>query len=486
MTSGTHKMCHFLLLQALPLLLLLHLVPHNISALSSNSNTRRQHRLSPSAWTIPRFTKFGALSNLEFLSNDSDRASSSPLLTSESEDNTVKVATTAVGLNFADVFTILGYYKAANLVRGGKLDAFVPGIEFAGYLLEDVAGDPAAGIPTSLKRGEEVFGFVRFGSYADIVSCRPEHLRKLPRGWSSEEGAAFLVNALTAWYGLINVGGMPGVEEISRRESPYVVIVHSASGGVGLWASEIAARRGASVVGVVGSDVKIETFMDRMKPICPSAQCIVRSDNAETFEKDLVRACKAAREKASALNSIYKESGSDSMPVPKTCLDAAEAGLGADLVMECYGGKFFRPSLNIINAGGSLATYGSTTYNGDGGERMPLYSLIWKFLTRPRVDPGELTSRNIRVGGFNLIFLTENTKLLTQALDACVKCLSGSANDDGATFDEMMKCITPPLVGARFDFDDGAIEALKSLRSGKTVGKVVLSNAKNPAACKVK
>ena len=410
----------------------------------------------PSAWTVPAGTEFGALSNLQLLPQaGNDRVNK----------GTVSLATSAVGLNFADVFTVLGYYKAANLVRGSNLDAFVPGIEFAGTLLEDVKSNDEQGIPNAIKKGESCFGFVRFGSYADIVHARPEHIRRLPPTWSPDQGAAFLVNALTAWHGLVNVGGMPSREAISKRKTPYVVLVHSASGGVGLWASEIAARRGARVVGVVGSEDKIETFYSRIKPICPSAQCIVRANGAPTFEADLIDACKNARH----IDNTHS-----------TCLEAAENGHGADLVMECYGGKYFRPSLDIINSGGSLSTYGSTTYNGDGGERMPLYSLIWKYLTRPRVDPGELTSRNVRVGGFNLIFLTEETDLLVQSLEACVECLGGK-DDEKESFDDIMARVTPPLIGSTFSFDGGAVNALTALRSGKTVGKVVLTNENNPA-----
>lgn len=421
--------------------------------LSTSAKTSRP----PSAWTVPAGTKFGALSNLEFLpQGENDRVNK----------GTVRLATSAVGLNFADVFTVLGYYKAANIVRGSNLDAFVPGIEFAGTLLEDVESNVEQGIPTAIKKGESCFGFVRFGSYADIINARPEHIRRLPLAWSPGQGAAFLVNALTAWHGLVNVGGLPSLEAISKRRTPYVVLVHSASGGVGLWASEIAARRGARVVGVVGSEDKVETFMSRIKPLCPSAQCIIRANSASIFETDLIGACKKARE---ADANTYR-----------TCLEAAEDGHGADLVMECYGGKYFRPSLDIINSGGSLSTYGSTTYNGDGGERMPLYSLVWKYLTRPRVDPGELTSRNVRVGGFNLIFLTEETELLVQSLEACVECL-GCKGDEKESFDDVMARVTPPLIGSTFSFDGGAVDALKSLRSGKTVGKVVLTNENNPA-----
>ena len=96
------------------------------------------------------------------------------------------------------------------------------------------------------------------------------------------------------------------------------------------------------------------------------------------------------------------------------------------------------------------------------------------------VDPGELTGRNIRIGGFNLIFLTENTEKLSRALEDCIACLGGC--DDHSA--DALSHVTPPVIGCVHDFN-GAIEALTALRSGTTVGKVVLSNSDNPAASKL-
>jgi NADPH:quinone reductase-like Zn-dependent oxidoreductase len=403
---------------------------------------------APRAWTIPKGVSFGDLSRL-VLQPSSQEEDPIPI-------NMVKVATRAVGLNFADVFTVLGYYKAANLVRTEEKNAFVPGLEFSGIVLEDYKNE--------FMRGDRVYGFTRFGAYSDVVKVPPTSLRKLPSNWSFEEGAAFLVNALTAWHGLVTVAGMPTVD---KKERAFVVVVHSAAGGVGLWASEIAARRGALVVGVVGQESKIEVFQERIRSHCPEAQCIVRSNSASKYTKDLQAAivtarCIAARQQAPRFESSQ---------------DLTEQEWGADIVMECYGGLYFQSSLDLLNPGGSLATYGSTTYNGSGvGNRLAFLPLVWKYLQRPRIDPGELTGRNIRVGGFNLIFLTERKAELSKALEDCIACLGGG-NDRSV---DALKCATPPIVGRVFDFDKGADEALRALRSGMTVGKVVLTNEKNP------
>lgn len=289
-------------------------------------------------------------------------------------------------------------------------------------------------------------------------------LRKLPTQWTFEEGAAFLVNALTAWHGLVTVAGMPDRSTKDNSSDPMVVLVHSATGGVGLFACEIAARRGALVVGVVGSPAKLSTFQERILPLCPEAQCIVRNDSAKDFSKDLLHAIVKARS---------LRTGKEPPSPIESAIDAVAISWGADFVMESLGGRYFQPSLDVINAGGSLATFGSTTYNGLGGNRLAFLPLAWQFLRRPRVDPGELTGRNIRIGGFNLIFLTERTDQLAGALSQCIDCLEGGQGDGTlATAD-------PPLVGEVFDFEQ-APDAMRALRSGQTVGKVVLSNRNNP------
>ena len=416
---------------------------------------------APRKWSVPQKVAFGDISKLKLVDDESPPKNS----------NTLQIATKAVGLNFADVFTVLGYYSAANQVRTKQLNEFCPGLEFSGLVMN---GHPDCKL---FQRGDRVFGFSRFDSYADKVEAAPEVLRKLPNHWSFEQGAAFLVNALTAWHGLVTVAGMP---DLSQNESvatarssktqdhPKVVLVHSAAGGVGLYACEIAARRGALVIGIVGNENKFKSFKDRIEPLCLEAQCITRSSNRAEFAKDLLTAVVKARS---------LKTGAGPPAQIETAEDAIAVDWGIDYVMESYGGKYFDASFDIINAGGSLASFGSTTYNGGQGgnraNRLAFLPLVIKYLRRPMVDPGVLTARNIRVGGFNLIFLTERTDQLAEALEQCIRCLEGGKGDGTlATAD-------PPLVGETYEFED-APSALRALRSGQTVGKVVLFNLNNP------
>src|SRR4051795_3211414 len=76
----------------------------------------------------------------------------------------LRVRVHAAGINFADLMARQGLYPDAP-----KLP-FVPGYEFAGEVEE--VGEGVEGFTT----GDRVMGGTRFGSYAELVSVRPEEL----------------------------------------------------------------------------------------------------------------------------------------------------------------------------------------------------------------------------------------------------------------------------------------------------------------------
>ncbi|KAL3898773.1 MAG: hypothetical protein SGARI_006600, partial [Bacillariaceae sp.] len=267
--------------------------------------------------------------------------------------------------------------------------------------------------------------------------------------------------ALTAWHGLVEIGGMPNLQGLSEtqlqeleRPLPYIVLVHSAAGGVGLWASEIAARRGAIVIGVMGSEKKAEVFRQRILPLSPSSTTILRGDE-KTF--------------GTRLQALLKDMR-DSPEVDEECI-------GVDLVMESLGGKYFQASFDALRRGGSLVTFGSTTYVSPGLGVNPI-KLIWRYLTRPKVDPGDLTARNIRLAGFNLIYLTDQPRQLRKELAECIACLGGSSKRSESP---NLALVTPPIVGNIFNFKTETVQAMEHLKSGQTFGKVVLDNSQNNA-----
>jgi D-arabinose 1-dehydrogenase-like Zn-dependent alcohol dehydrogenase len=152
----------------------------------------------------------------------------------------VHVEVRAIGLNFADIFACLGLYSAT------PQGAFVPGLECAGVV---TAVGPGV---TTWRIGDRVMVLTRFGGYATRLNARAESLWPIPAGWSFAQAAAYPVQALTAWYGLVPLGA-------ARRDA--VVLVQSAAGGVGLNALRALQALGARPVAVVGRAEKREFLM---------------------------------------------------------------------------------------------------------------------------------------------------------------------------------------------------------------------------------
>jgi len=80
----------------------------------------------------------------------------------------------------------------------------------------------------------------RFGGYADVICVPQQNVFVRPAGMSAEHGAALPINYLTAWQLVVVMGGLKAGE---------TMLVHSAGGGVGIAATQIAKHIGATVIG---------------------------------------------------------------------------------------------------------------------------------------------------------------------------------------------------------------------------------------------
>lgn len=248
-----------------------------------------------------------------------------------------RVRVEAIGLNFADIFACLRLYSATP--RG----AFVPGLECAGVV--EAVGPPrenedAEGI--AVAPGDPVMVLTRFGGYATALNVDRRYLIPLPERWTSAEGAAYPVQALTAWYGLMHLGALaPG----------QVALVHSAAGGVGLHALAMARATGATAIGTVGRPDKISLLETRgLEP-----------------KQVLVREARAFGEQ----------------------LDAALAAVGAtgfDVILDAIAGPFFLPALARLAPEGRHVLYGAADFMPKGA-RPDWLRLAWQYLRRPGSTP---------------------------------------------------------------------------------------------------
>jgi alcohol dehydrogenase len=306
----------------------------------------------------------------------------------------------AIGLNFADILACLGLYSAT------PVGSFIPGLECAGTV-------EATGPGTRLAIGQRVCVLTRFGAYADRLNFNQAYAVPFPPEWSSAEAAAWPVQGMTAWYGLV---------ERARVTAGECVLVQSAAGGVGLQALGILQTLGARVIATVGRDDK-RAFLEANYGV-PAEAIIVRDPGR--FPAQLEQALAAV--------------GVD----------------GLDVAFDAVLGPYFRPVFGKLRPEGRFVLFGAADFMPAG--RRPNYlSLAWRYLRRPRLDPLAMISANRSLIGFNLIWLWDEVERMPAAIDGLTRHAGGRK----------------PHVGARLPFAR-APEAMRLLQSGGTIGKVVL------------
>jgi NADPH:quinone reductase len=140
------------------------------------------------------------------------------------------------GCNFADTMIAKGTYPhpkgypiVAGLEISGRIAALGPGVDGV------AVGDRVAAF------SEEAGGF------AERCVVPAERLARIPDAMSLEVAATFPIQALTAWHMLHNV---------SVTKPGDFILLHAIGGGLGLFATQLAVKAGATVIGTVGTRAK--------------------------------------------------------------------------------------------------------------------------------------------------------------------------------------------------------------------------------------
>ena len=139
----------------------------------------------------------------------------------------------AAGLNYIDVYYRSGQYKAElpmtlGLEAGGTVTAVGPNV-------------------TEVRVGDKVAYTGVAGAYAQYAAVPAQRLVVLPAGVSTRQGAAAMLQGMTAHY--LACSTYP----LKRGDT---CLVHAAAGGVGLLLCQIAKMRGARVIGTVSTEEK--------------------------------------------------------------------------------------------------------------------------------------------------------------------------------------------------------------------------------------
>ncbi len=207
----------------------------------------------------------------------------------------------ACGVNFADVMRRYDSYLDPTSLP------YVPGMEAAGTVVK--VGEGVNGI----QEGDRVVGLTTNGAYAQYATLPAALISLLPAELSFAQAVALPVQGLTAYHILKTFG---------RLQPGESVLIHSAAGGVGMLAVQLAKLFGAGKV-------------------------IAAASNPQKLE--LVQALGA--------DAIIDYS----QPGWSQQVRLATGGKGVDLVMEAVGGKIFEESFKCLASFGRIVTFGSSS-----------------------------------------------------------------------------------------------------------------------------
>ncbi len=301
----------------------------------------------------------------------------------------VRIDVAAAGVNFADVMARMGLYPDAPKTP------CVVGYEVAGTVLE--LGEGVEGIG----HGHRVLAGTLFGGYASQVVVPAQDVVALPDALSFEQGAAIPVNYGTAWAALIGYGNLQPGER---------VLIHSAGGGVGIAATQIAKRAGAELYGTA-SPGKHERI----------------------------------RELGIEHPIDYTQSGWE-RELPKF-----------DVILDAIAGKSFRTSYSLLRPGGRLVAFGASSLVT--GQRRNYLTALRTLVRMPRFGLIKQMSESKAVIGLNMLSLWKDRGTLEPWIGPLREML-----DDGTV---------KPVIAGDFSFEDaGAAQSMITER--RNLGKVVL------------
>ena len=254
----------------------------------------------------------------------------------------VQVRLKACAVNFPDLLMIQGKYQHKPPLP------FVPGGEAAG----DVAA-LGAGVD-HVKEGDGVCFGTRVGGFAEAVNIPAAAVKPIPAAMNYEKAASYGTAYMTAYVALKVRGGLRAGEWL---------LVHGASGGVGMAAVDLGKHYGAKVIGTGGSDDKLAVVASR------GAEAVINYTQPDG-------SLGGFRDQVKALTD----------------------GQGADVIYDPVGGSVFDESMRCINWRGRLLTIGFTSGRWP---QAPVNLILIKSISVIGVRAGEIGRRDPELGRRN-------------------------------------------------------------------------------------
>jgi len=308
----------------------------------------------------------------------------------------LRIRVEASGVNFADIIGRMGLYPDLPPIP------VVPGYEVSGRV--DAA---AAGLGDWI--GRDVVAMTRFGGYADVVCVPAKQVFARPAGMSALQAAAIPVNYFTAWQLIVVMGGL------KRNET---VLVHSAGGGVGIAATQIAKHIGARVIGTASAAKHAE-----LRALGVDHPIDYRTEDFEARAREIT------------------------------------AGRGVDLILDPIGGESWRKGYRLLAPAGRLGAYGLSA--AAAGKARSLLDTLGVLARIPwfAFNPLALMGANKGVFGVNLGHMWGEIDRIRDWADQL--------------FDLWSQGVVKPRIAHTFRFTE-AVQAHHFIQDRRNIGKVLL------------
>ena len=308
-------------------------------------------------------------------------------------DGQVRIRVHAAGINFADLMARVGLYPDAP-----KLPCVV------GYEVSGIIDAIGPGV-TALSVGDRVFGLPKFGGYTDTLVLAERQVFKMPAAMTFEQAAALPVVYLTAHHMMFFTGNL-------RRGSR--ILIHSAAGGVGLAAIQLAKTRGCEIFALA-------------------------SGSKHDFLKS--QGCHHTLDSSDYVNAVRE----------------LTKGRGVDLILDPVGGRTWTESYRLLAPAGRLVAFGLSA--AATGKRRNLVHAAAQLFRIKKWSPITLMDDNKTISGCNMGHLFGELDLLEEQFRALV----------GMYETGQIK----PRVDRTFPFSEAAA-AHHYIHDRKAMGKVLL------------
>lgn len=217
----------------------------------------------------------------------------------------VQIELKACAVNFTDLLMIQGKYQFKPPLP------FAPGTEAAGDIV--AVGEGVEDYTV----GDRVVLGMRYGGFAESVNVPAQSLKRIPGAMIYAKAAAYGSGYGTAYVGLVRRGNLAAGETL---------LVHGATGGIGMAAVDLGKKLGAKVIATGGRDDKLAVVAAR------GADHVINYTQPD-----------------GTLGGFREE------------VKALTGGAGADVIFDPVGGDVFDESMRCINWNGRILTIGFTS-----------------------------------------------------------------------------------------------------------------------------